>query len=37
MMNQIQPAPYDGKYNFPSVVDRDPVTGRPSGQGCSTA
>ena len=33
VMNQIQPAPYDGKYQFPSVADRDPVTGRPSGQG----
>ncbi len=33
VMNQIQPAPYDGKYQFPSVTDRDPVTGRPSGTG----
>ncbi len=33
MMNQIQPAPYDGQYQFPSVVDRDPVTGHPSGAG----
>ncbi len=33
VMNQIQPAPYDGKYQFPSVTDRDPVTGHPSGTG----
>ena len=33
LMNQIQPAPYDGRYQFPSVVDRDPVTGHPSGKG----
>ncbi len=33
MMNQIQPAPYDGKYQFPSVVDRNNVTGKPSGTG----
>ena len=33
LMNQIQPAPYDGRFQFPSVVDRDPVTGKPSGTG----
>jgi uncharacterized repeat protein (TIGR01451 family) len=33
MLNQIQPGPYDGKYAFPSIVDRDPKTGKPSGQG----
>ncbi|HEV7611739.1 MAG TPA: choice-of-anchor D domain-containing protein [Steroidobacteraceae bacterium] len=33
MLNQIQPGPYDGKYVFPSIVDRDPKTGKPSGQG----
>jgi hypothetical protein len=39
--NQVQPAPYDGRYEFPSIVARDPVsgkpvdpsTGRPSGTG----
>ena len=33
MLNQIAPAPYDGKYQFPSIIDRDPTTGRPSGTG----
>jgi hypothetical protein len=33
MLNQIQPAPYDGKYQFPSTVALDPVTGRPAGRG----
>jgi Big-like domain-containing protein/multicopper oxidase len=33
MQNQIQPTPYDGKYQFPSTVRLDPVTGRPTGQG----
>src|SRR5262249_15191521 len=41
--NQIQPAPYDGMYSFPSIVNRDPVsgapadpsTGRPSGTGAA--
>jgi hypothetical protein len=28
--NQVQPAPYDGMYNFPSIVGRDPVTGAPA-------
>jgi hypothetical protein len=32
-LNQIMPAPYDGKYTFPSTVERDPVTGRPAGTG----
>jgi hypothetical protein len=32
-LNQIQPAPYDGKYTFPSTVEHDPVTGRPAGTG----
>ena len=27
--NQLQPAPYDGRYQFPSIVSRDPVTGKP--------
>jgi len=29
----IVPAPYDGKYVFPSTVELDPVTGRPAGAG----
>ncbi len=33
MQNQIVPAPYDGKYTFPSTVELDPVTGRPAGTG----
>ncbi len=33
MLNQIQPAPYDGKYSFPSTVTLDPATGRPAGTG----
>ncbi|HEY3655539.1 MAG TPA: hypothetical protein VGL34_11260 [Steroidobacteraceae bacterium] len=32
-LNQIVPAPYDGKYTFPSTVEIDPVTGRPAGSG----
>jgi hypothetical protein len=32
-LNQIVPAPYDGKYTFPSTVEHDPVTGRPAGTG----
>jgi hypothetical protein len=31
--NQVQPAPYDGKYEFPSIVDRNPATGVPQGAG----
>ena len=27
--NQVQPAPYDGRYEFPSIVARDPVNGKP--------
>jgi hypothetical protein len=33
MLNQIQPGPYDGKYQFPSIVALDPVTGKPAGTG----
>jgi hypothetical protein len=29
--NQVQPAPYDGMYKFPSVTAIDPTTGRPGG------
>jgi hypothetical protein len=32
-LNQVQPAPYDGKYTFPSIVALDPTTGRPAGAG----
>jgi hypothetical protein len=32
-LNQVQPAPYDGKYTFPSVVALDKTTGRPAGVG----
>jgi hypothetical protein len=31
--NQLQPAPYDGMYSFPSVVGMDPVSGKPAGAG----
>jgi hypothetical protein len=33
--NQLQPAPYDGFYQFPSVTSRDPVTGKPTGTNCT--
>jgi hypothetical protein len=33
--NQIQPAPYDGMYQFPSVTAMDPVTGKPTGTHCT--
>ena len=29
--NQVQPAPYDGAYKFPSIAGRHPVTGKPVG------
>lgn len=35
MFNQLQPAPYDGMYQFPSVKSRNPQTGRPMGTNCS--
>jgi hypothetical protein len=31
--NQLQPAPYDGRYEFPSIVGRNPTTGAPTGTG----
>ena len=34
MFNQVQPAPYDGMYSFPSVTSRDPMTGKPTGTNC---
>jgi hypothetical protein len=33
--NQLQPAPYNGFYQFPSVTNRDPHTGKPSGTNCT--
>jgi Bacterial Ig domain len=33
--NQLQPAPYDGMYQFPSVTSTDPTTGKPNGTNCS--
>ncbi len=33
--NQLQPAPYDGMYKFPSIIGRNPTTGAPSGTNCT--
>jgi hypothetical protein len=33
--NQIQPAPYDGMYQFPSVTALNPTTGKPAGTNCT--
>jgi hypothetical protein len=33
--NQLQPAPYDGMYSFPSVTSMDPATGKPTGTNCA--
>ncbi len=33
--NQLQPAPYDGMYKFPSVIDRNPTTGVATGTHCT--
>jgi hypothetical protein len=33
--NQVQPAPYDGMYQFPSVTSFNPTTGRPAGTNCT--
>jgi hypothetical protein len=33
--NQLQPAPYDGMYSFPSVTGLDPMTGKPTGTNCT--
>jgi hypothetical protein len=32
--NQIQPAPYDGMYQFPSVTSLNLTTGKPAGTNC---
>ncbi len=34
-LNQVQPAPYDGMYTFPSVTATDPVTGRATASNCT--
>ena len=31
--DQLEPAPYDGMYSFPSIVGIDPKTGEPTGTG----
>ena len=33
--NQLQPAVYDGMYQFPSVTTRDPITGKPTATNCT--
>ncbi|MBB5058728.1 hypothetical protein HDF16_003442 [Granulicella aggregans] len=33
--NQVQPAPYDGAYKFPSVTSRNPSTGAEAGTNCT--
>jgi hypothetical protein len=33
--NQVQPAPYDGMYVFPSVTGLNPTTGKPAGTNCT--
>src|SRR5580693_6438434 len=33
--NQVQPAPYDGYYTFPSVTQIDPATGKWTGTNCT--
>ena len=33
--NQLQPAPYDGMYQFPSVTALNPTTGKPAGTNCT--
>jgi hypothetical protein len=33
--NQLQPAPYNGMYQFPSVTGIDPNTGKPAGTNCT--
>ncbi len=32
--NQVQPAPYDGMYAFPSIVTYSPTTGKPATSNC---
>ncbi|HEY2684752.1 MAG TPA: choice-of-anchor D domain-containing protein [Steroidobacteraceae bacterium] len=33
--NQLQPAPYDGMYSFPSVTSYDASSGKPTGTNCT--
>jgi len=33
--NQLQPAPYDGMYQFPSITGLNPTTGEPTGTNCT--
>jgi hypothetical protein len=33
--NQLQPAPYDGMYRFPSVTGRNTTTGKPTSTNCT--
>src|SRR5207302_8246785 len=33
--NQVQTAPYDGMYQFPSIIGRNPTTGVPTGTGAT--
>jgi hypothetical protein len=33
--NQLQPAPYDGMYQFPSITSLNPTTGKPQGTNCT--
>jgi hypothetical protein len=33
---QLQPAPYDGMYSFPSITGFDPTSGEPTGTNCTT-
>ncbi|HYM06235.1 MAG TPA: hypothetical protein VEU11_06710 [Terriglobales bacterium] len=33
--NQLQPAPYDGYYQFPSVTSMNPTNGKPTGTNCT--
>jgi hypothetical protein len=35
--NQLQPAPYDGMYQFPSITALSTTTGKPTGTNCHTA
>jgi Bacterial cadherin-like domain/IPT/TIG domain len=35
VFNQLQPAPYDGMYKFPSVTGRSPTTGKPAATNCT--
>jgi hypothetical protein len=35
--NQLQPAPYNGMYQFPSMTGLNPTTGKPTGTNCHLA